>query len=387
MPRSGWAGEVPVELSPVIRKNLTYAFYSTGDMAPLMEVALFPKVSGYLERIDVRIGDSVRQGQVVARIDRSDFSQKVKEVEAKVAQARAQLAEVEAGTRTEELRQAEESVRQAQSRFDTAKLQKERMDALYQRQIVSRRDFDNAENDFRVTEAQLEGSQQHLKLLREGARQEVKLASQAKLKEMEAVLAQEEIRLENTVITAPFQGEIMRKYVDAGALVSPSTALVHLVHTNTLKIVANILERDIPLLKPGMTARIRVEAYPDKEFEGKVSRINTGLDSATRTLQAEIEIPNPARLLKPGMFARMEIFLLEKPGVMAVLREAVLEENGAKFIFMVEGNRAARKPVVTGITQDQYVEIREGLKEGDRVIIKGQNLIRDNSTVRVVEGG
>ncbi len=84
-------GEVSVQLSPVIRKNLTYSFYATGDIAPLTEVALFPKVSGYLERIDVRIGDSVRQGQVIAQIDRSDFLQKVKEVEAKVAYAKAQV--------------------------------------------------------------------------------------------------------------------------------------------------------------------------------------------------------------------------------------------------------------------------------------------------------
>ncbi len=177
---------------------------------------------------------------------------------------RPKLAELEAGTRSQELRQAEESVTQAQSRFDHAKLQKERMEALYGRQIVSKKDFDNAEMDYKVTEAQLEGSQQQLKLLREGARQEVKTASQAKLREMEALLAQEQIRLENTVITAPFQGDIMRKYVDGGALVSPSTALVHLVHTATLKVVANVLEKDIPFLKPGMIARIRTDAYPDK---------------------------------------------------------------------------------------------------------------------------
>ncbi len=379
-------GEVPVQLSPVVRKNLTYSFYSTGDILPLMETALYPKVSGYLERIDVRIGDSVRQGQVVAQIERSDFLQKVKEVEARVAYAKAQLAELEAGTRSQELRQAEESVSQAQSRFDHARLQKERMEALYGRQIVSKKDFDNAEMDYKVTEAQLEGSQQQLKLLREGARQEVKHASQAKLNEMEALLAQEQIRLQNTVIAAPFQGEIMRKYVDAGALVSPSTPLVHLVHTATLKVVANVLERDIPLLKPGIIARVRTEAYPDNVFEGKVARVNTGLDSSTRTLQAEIEIPNSTRLLKPGMFARIEVFLLEKPGVVAVPREAVVEEQGAKFVFMVDGNKAARRPVVTGIKQDQFVEIREGLKEGDQVITRGQNLIRENSMVRVVAG-
>ncbi len=86
------------------------------------------------------------------------------------------------------------------------------------------------------------------------------------------------------------------------------------------------------------------------------------------------------------MFAHIEISLLEKPGVVAVPREAVLEENGARFIFTVEGNKAARKPVVTGIEEGPLVEVREGLKEGDRVITRGQNLLKENSIVRVVEG-
>src|SRR4030065_1715647 len=115
-----------------------------------------------------------------------------------------------------------------------------------------------------VAEAQLASSQQNLKLLREGARQEVREGSQAKLREMEAILEQERTRLQNAKSVAPFGGEISRKHVDAGALVSPSTPLVSLVHTETLKIVANVLERDIPLLKVGMKAKIRTESYPGR---------------------------------------------------------------------------------------------------------------------------
>mgnify|MGYP001577988490 CR=1 FL=1 len=95
-----------------------------------MQVDLYPKVSGYLERIDVHIGEIVKQGQVIAQIERTDYLQKVREIEAKVAQANAQLSELEAGTRTEELRQAEEAVRQAQSKFENARLHRERIEAL-----------------------------------------------------------------------------------------------------------------------------------------------------------------------------------------------------------------------------------------------------------------
>jgi membrane fusion protein (multidrug efflux system) len=384
--KRGLQTEISVQVSPVVRKNLTYSLFATGDITPLMQVDLFPKVSGYLEKIYVNLGDSVRQGQVIARIDQADFVQKVKEIEAKVAQAKAYLAELEAGSRPEELRQAEEAVRQAQSRFDNARLQRERVEALFKRQVISKKEADIADMEYTVAEAQLASSQQHLKLVREGARQEVKEASRAKLKEMEALLAQEQIRLQNTNIVAPFQGEIIRKYVDEGALVSSSTPIVNLVHTVTVKIVANVLERDIPLLKLGMKAAIRTETYPNTVSEGKVARINIGLDMSTRTLQAEIEIPNSNRLLKPGMFARVEVVLLEKTGVLAIPNNAVILDRGERFVYVAEGNKGVRKAIVTGIEQDRFVEIKEGLMEGDQVVVRGQEAIRENTTLRVIEG-
>jgi multidrug resistance efflux pump len=351
-----------------------------------MQVDLIPKVSGYLERIDVHIGDIVKQGQVIAQIDRTDFLHKVREIEAKVAQAKAQLAEIETGTRAEELRQAEEAVKQAQSRFDNAKLQHERIEALYKRGVISKKERDVSDMEYTVAEAQLASSQQQLKLLREGARQEVRDASQAKLKEMEAILEQERNHLKDTTIVAPFRGEISRKYVDAGAFVSPSTPLVNLVHTETLKIVANVLEKDIPLLKPGMKAKVQVDSYPGRVFEGRVEKINSALDLSTRTLQAEIYILNSDRSLKPGMFANVEVVLLEKPQTLVIPREAVIETGNEMSVFVVEGKQAFRKPITLGYEQDRLVEVLKGLNEGDQVVIKGQQLIKDGSTIRVIEG-
>lgn len=379
--------EIPVQVSPVVSKPITYAIAVTGDIAPLMQVDLFPKVSGYLERIHVNLGDSVRQGQTIAQIDRIDYLQKVREIEARVAQAKAQLTEIETGTRTEELRQAEEAVRGAQSRFENAKLQRERMEALYERQVISKKERDIAEMEFTVAEAQLTSSQEHLKLLREGAREEVKKVAQARLREMEAMLAQERIRLQHTQILAPFSGEISRKFLDAGALVSSSTPLVTLIHTETLKVVANILEKDIPLLKTGLKAKIMTESFPGKVFEGKITRISSALEPATRTLQTEIEIPNAGRLLKPSMFAKIELVLSQKPHALVIPQHAVVEERGLKTIYILKENQAFRRTIVTGIEQFPYVEVLEGVSEGDRVVVRGQNALREGSTVRVIEGG
>jgi multidrug efflux pump subunit AcrA (membrane-fusion protein) len=378
--------EVPVQVTPVVSKPLTYSIRTTGDILPLMQVDLFPKVSGYLERIDVHIGDIVKQGQMIAQIDQTDYLHKVREIEAKVAQAKAQLAEIETGTRAEELRQAEEAVRQAQSRFENARLQHERIVALFGRQVISKKEADAADMEYTVAEAQLASSQQQLKLLREGARQEVRDATQAKLKEMEAILEQEKTRLKDTKIIAPFRGEISRKYVDAGALVSPTTPLVNLVHTETLKIIANVQEKDIPLLRTGMKAKVRTESYPGRIFDGRVEKINSALDLATRTLQVEVYIPNSDRSLKPGMFANVELALLEKPQTLIIPREAVIEAGNEMSVYVLEGKQAVRKLITLGYEQDRSVEVLKGLNEGDQVVIKGQQLIKDGSAIRVIEG-
>jgi RND family efflux transporter MFP subunit len=308
-------------------------------------------------------------------------------MEAKVAQAKAALDEMEAGTRTEEIRQAEEAVNQAQSRYDNAKTQRERMEALYQKQIISKKDFDNADTECSVCEAQLISSKERLKQLREGARREEREASRAKLKEMEAVLLQEQTRLQNATITAPFSGEITRKYVDAGALVSSSTPLVTLVHTETLKVIANVLEKDISLVKLGMKVRILTEAFPDRSFDGRIVRINSALDIATRTLQTEIHIPNAGRVLRPGMFAKIEIALSTRVGTLIIPRVAVVEEGKDRVVFGVENNQAFRKPIVTGVEQDDSVEVLQGLNEGDQIVTKGQGSLKDRSVIRVIEGG
>jgi len=379
-------GDVPVQVAPPTRQPMTYSLVANGDISPLMQVELSPKVSGYLEKISVQIGDSVRQGQVIAQIDRAEFMQKVKEIEAKLAQAKAAADEVEAGTRSEDIRQAEESVKQAKSRYDNAKAQRERMEALYSRQIISRKDFDNADTECAVCEAQLSANQEKLKQLKEGARLEVREGSRAKVKEMEAILAQEQIRLQNTQIVAPFAGEIVRRNVDSGALVSPSTPVVTLIHLETLKVVANVLEKDVGLIKPGMKAKILTEAYPGKPFDGTVVRINKALDLATRTLQAEINIPNPGHLLKPGMFAKIEMVLKENLNALTVPRDAVLKEEGKEFVFAVEGNQAFRKPVVTGIERETLIEIVEGVKDGEKIVVRGQESLKDRTTVRIIEG-
>lgn len=379
--------EVTVRVAEARRGPVRHTLQTTGDILPLLQVDLTPKVSGTVAAVEVQIGQAVATGQVLVRLEQTEFLQRVAEAEAKVARAAARAAELQAGSRPEEIRQAEETLRQAVSRQANARLNRDRIRDLFATGAVSQRDLDEAELAVTLTEAQQAAAEQALALLRQGPRSEVRAAAEAELREAEALLAQQRTYLDYSTIRAPFAGHITRRLVDPGATVGPSAPVATLVSLGTVKVLLAVPERDAPLLTPQSAAQVRVDAFPGRTFPGRVARINSALDPQSRTLAAEVHADNPEALLLPGMFARAEVTLLTRDGIL-IPSEAVLEEGGAAAVFVVvEGGTARRRPVETGYPQGTLIEIRQGLAAGESVVVAGQQGLRDGAAVRRLEGG
>lgn len=377
--------EITVRVAEARRGPVRHVLQTTGDILPLLQVDLAPKVSGTVAAVEIQIGQAVPTGQVIVRLDQTESLQRVAEAEAKVAQAAARVAELQAGSRPEEIRQAEETLRQAVSRRGNARLNRDRIRDLFATGAVSQRDLDEAELAVTLTEAQQAAAEQGLALLRQGARLEVRTVAEAELKEAEALHAQQRTLLDYSTIRAPFAGHITRRLVDPGATVGPNTPVATLISLSTVKVVLAVPERDTPLLAPHSPAQIRVDAFPGRTFPGRVARINSALDPLSRTLAAEIHADNPEGLLLPGMFARAEVTLLARDGIL-IPSEAMLEEAGAAAVFVVEGGTARRRPVESGYLQGTLIEIRQGLAPGERVVVAGQQGLRDGAAVRLLEG-
>jgi cobalt-zinc-cadmium efflux system membrane fusion protein len=365
---------------------VSYKLRTTGDVLPLMQVDLIFRVSGYLERVSVQIGDRVRAGQLLASIERTQLLQRVNEIEGRVAGIRAKLAELRAGARPEEIAQAEEAFKQTESRFENAKKNKERLADLFKRNLVARKDLDDAELAYELALAQRGGAENQLRMVREGARTEVRQATEAQLQEAEALLAQQRSQLKDAQLVAPFDGFVTRRLADPGALVTSSTPVLTVVHTGTVKVLANILEKDISLVRAGASALVKVDAFPEKEFLGSVARLNSALDSNSRTLQAEIRIANPSQTLKPGMFATIQLKLIERPQVMLIPTDAVLEDEKGSYVYVVREGKSERKPIRLGLKDETRVEVAEGVKIGDQVVVAGYERLRPGTTVRVLRG-
>lgn len=192
-----------------------------------------------------------------------------------------------------------------------------------------------------------------------------------------------EARLGYANITAPFAGTITARQLDPGAVVAVGATLFTLADFDSVKVVVNILEKDVPMVAVGTKAVIVADAMPEDTFAGRVGRTSDAVDPATRTMRVEVFVANPAHHLKPGMYATASLFLFEHPDAITVPAAAVQRVAGDTFVYVVERDTARRKPVRTGIEQAARTEILSGLTGGESLITTGQQYVREASPVTV----
>ena len=168
---------------------------------------------------------------------------------------------------------------------------------------------------------------------------------------------------------------------------SVTQPIIRISSEERVKVVTTVTEKDFPHVKRGMECKITVDAFPDMIFRGNVSIINPTLDPATRTGEIEIFIPNKDRVLRSGMFAHIKLYLSER-SALVINRDALnrLPGTGSYYVYIVQNGRAVLKNVKTGIAQGNYVEITDGLTEGEQVVVKGQNRLKDGVPIIVEQG-
>jgi len=191
------------------------------------------------------------------------------------------------------------------------------------------------------------------------------------------------LKFEKAPVESPLAGIIGRIYVDIGSNVTPQTPVALVVDMEGVKIELNIPEKYIPKLSLSQNAVITVDAYADEKFTGQVSKISPVIDIDTRTAPVEISITDEKHLLKSGMFAKAKLTIEEHKNVPIILKEAIMGKNSDTYVFVAKDNKVAMRKVSLGIRQGPYFEVTEGLKDGDLVVVMGQQRLRDGANVTV----
>jgi HlyD family secretion protein len=372
-------GDTEVETAKVSRQTITETVNASGKIQPEKEVKISADISGEIIELGVKEGDKIKRGQLLARIKPDEYQRAVEKAEAGVNSARASLANSSAG-----LSQAEASFKRVQKSFQRNK-------TLYEQKAISKADYEAAESEYEVAQAQLESARQ----TKHGAEYSLASALASKKETQDA--------LNKTSIYAPIDGTISKLNVELGERVvgtmqMAGTEMMRIANLAAMEVEVEVNENDIVRLAMGDTAEIEVDAWRGEVFKGivteiansaasdllsveKVTNFNVKIrileSSYSRLMKAGDANPTPFR---PGMTANVSIQTKKVTGVLAVpilavtvrrdenSRDTVTTTKDNEVVFIWENGKAVQKTVKTGIQDDMYIEVREGLKEGDEVI-------------------
>jgi RND family efflux transporter MFP subunit len=324
-PEPAPAGTVDVQVTKPTRRDITYAISLSANVAPLYQTTLYAKVAGYLRWIGPDKGDRVAKGEVLAIIDAPEV---------------------------------EEQYEQALSDYKIKKLTYERLARVWKESpdVIAKQDVDVAEAAF------------------ESAKN---------------VMEQRRVLRDYTKVRAPYAGIITARFVDPGALIQVATTsatgaipLFTIMDLDTVRVYTNVPQDEAPLVKPGTTpAVVTVKELGGRQYRGTVTRVTLALDPASRTMLAEIDLPNPDHAIQPGISAEVTLSLRQSLNTLVIPPTAIVAGGKTKAVFIVDGGVARQVQIKTGITDGRWVEVVEGLTGNEDVVVVGKSRLTDGMAV------
>lgn len=329
---------IPVQIAELAPSSIARVLEYDADVKGLLEVKILSQVPERIISLKVKEGDRVRKGQVLAVLRADSLSAGVSSASAAVDAARVER--------------------------DNLRSELARQEKLLQRKIVSA--------------ALVEQLRARL------------LAAEAQIRRFEAVTKQASTARGNAVIRAPISGIIGQRFLEQGDLAIPSVPICTVVQMDRVELILEVPEKDLALIRKGMVAQLFVARYPKQPFSGEVVRILPTIDRMTRTAQVKVELPNKDHRLMPGMLARVKLEVERHDDAVVVPYSSLIIEMGTQGkvtyrVFVLKGGRSTGLTVTLGIVADKRVEIKSGLKFGDKLVTRGQHLLENGRSIKVVE--
>jgi len=320
----------PVMVVPAISQRVVDRIEATGQLLAKAEATVAAQVAGEITGISADEGTPVEQGATVVEIDPERRQLEVDNMDAAAVQADAQLRE--------------------------ARRELDRVQKLAGHGAASEARLDEARTQVDLARSRLVAAQAQAGLARRA--------------------------LADASVSAPFSGLIARRRVSAGEYVNQGQALFDLVALDPVEVEFHLAERDSSRVAIGQQVEVRVVAFPDETFSAVVSMVSPTIDEGTRTRRVKAALPNPDGRLLPGTFARIDLGVAERDGVVMIPKEAVLQRADGSIVFrLVANNRVERLRVETGLFRGDLVEVRGPVVAGDRIVVRGQTGLIDGSAV------
>ncbi len=420
---------VPVEVASVSTGNIAAIINYSGNLEPENSLSLVSIVPGAIEEVMVNVGDEVRAGDPILRIEDTTYRAQLKQAEAGLTVAQANLQKMKNSPRPEQiemarvaleaaqaqmrgiitlsddervlasaqLAQAEAALRLAQAQYDKIKwagqasmlpqsLQLEQATIAYQ---TARAAYNLQANPDETTLVQLRAgirqAELNLQLAENPFTDEDFALARAGVAQAEGVVALAQYQVDNVILRAPFDGVIAEVYATVGGVGGPQVPAVKLI-SKALMVKVEIPENRISDVYAGQPAALRVVAYPGEDFPAFISSIAPAADATSHTFATDIGVQDETGKLRAGMFANVAILLDERSNVILVPRSAVTEIDGQTVVYVVapDGETVSVRPVSVGLTDDGRVEITDGLSVDETIVTAGLSNLSDGAKINIV---
>jgi multidrug efflux pump subunit AcrA (membrane-fusion protein) len=365
----GDAAAKPVAAAVVKKDSVRRTVDVVGTLAAMDQVVVSSEADGTVRGILADLGDRVKAGQVLIQLDDEKAQYSVDQQRATLARALAQYGAPD----PQHLPDIEQTpdVQKANAELAQATRAHERASELHKRTLVPQQQLDDAKSALEAAKAGYTSALQNARNLR------------ASIQASEAAMKLADRHLRDTAIRAPFDGYVERRLVNLGELVKAQMPVISIVRLDPLKVIAEIPERMAPWITDGRAVELRVDAYRDRTFTGKVTRISPAVNTATRAFPFEAIVPNADAALKPGTFARVHIESGKVDEVLTLPYTALQYRYGVNRVFVIDAGKLAVRELQVGERLGDRIEIVSGVKEGERVATTDVDTLADGTAVTV----
>jgi RND family efflux transporter MFP subunit len=356
------------------------------------------KVPGRVKQIFFKVGDTVKEDDILFSVDDKDIQDSIKSLELQlkssqiaVDMAQKALASSKGSMLEQQLTQAETSLKTSELQYNNAKKSYEDSKILYEAGSASKQQYDQAKTAFEAAEISFNAAQQAYDLLINKTSQEN--IDRAKDQLNQAIATKENVEfqlkkakenLAETDVKSPISGVISSRTIEEGEMVGSTSVPFIVVQIDPVVLAVNISEQMLGSIKEGDYVNVVIGAIKDKTFTGKIRSIAPVADERTATYPVEIEIENKDNELKAGMFGEVNFITNKQEDVIVVKRETLIEKDNKTFVFTItEDNKAKLIEVETGIDNGKEVEITKGLNVGQSIIVKGQDYLIDGDNIKI----
>lgn len=329
---SGANSAVPIEVMALATEDLPVVVQTVGRIKPDREVLVSAEITGRIEGYGADVGDRVREGQLLAQIDPTDFRLVLREAQSNLSAAMVHLS----------------AARKAYERFQT----------LLPKGVISQDTFDKVEAEFKAAGAQKDQAEAGVEIARE--------------------------RLEKTSIRAPFSGMVAGRLIEKGQWIAAGMPVMNILDLSKVRAKVFLTEKDFVHVDRADPVTVVAEAFPERLLAGFIDRIDIEADPMTNTFGMEILVDNPATILKAGMSARVSVTARVLKDVILIPQNVIIFRDKGTEVFVVgDDGRAEARSVKLGRRSGNLIQVTEGLGAGDRLIVKGQNYVKPGERVTV----